>query len=230
MGVTDPTSSGGTYRTSPTKGATATFKFSGTGIRWVTRKGPSQGIASVTIDGQTKGNVDLYATTSQGFAQGYSGLTFSKHTIVIKVTGTKDAASGNTNVAVDAFIVGFTTTQDTSPKVTYDGWKGATSASTSGGTYRSDGKANATSSLTFTGTGVTWVTATGPSAGEATVAIDGVNKGTVDLYAPAVHWQVAESYAGLTSGPHTIVVTVLGTKNTASVGTQAVVDAFVVFS
>jgi hypothetical protein len=229
-GVTDSTSSGGTYRASPTKGAAATFTFSGTGIKWVTRKGPSQGIASVTIDGQTKGNVDLYATTSQGFSQKYPGLTSGKHKIVIKVTGTKDAASGNTSVAVDAFIVGSNTTQDTSTKVTYNSWGGAISAFANGGTYRTDGTAKASTSLTFTGTGVTWVTAAGPSAGMASVMIDGVSKGTIDLYAAATQWQMAESYAGLASGPHTIVATVLGTRNTATAGTQVVMDAFVVNS
>jgi hypothetical protein len=229
-GVTDSTASGGTYRASPTNGATATFTFSGTGIKWITRKGPSQGIASVTIDGHTKGNVDLYATTSQGFSQRYPGLTSGKHTIVIKVTGTKNAASSGTSVAVDALIVGSTTTQDTAPKVTYDNWRGATSASANGGTYRTDGRANASASLAFTGTGVTWVTAAGPSAGMAGVTIDGVNEGTIDLYAPAMHWQTAESYSGLAPGSHTIVMTVLGTRNTASAGTQVVVDAFVVDS
>ena len=230
QGFTDTTASGGTYRASRTKGATVTFKFSGTGITWVTRKGPASGIASVTIDGVKKGNLDLYAATAGSFSQGYSGLASKSHTIVITVTGTKNAASTNTYVNVDAFIVGLTTTQETSPKVTYDSWTGATSASASGGTYRSDGKAKATSSLTFTGMGVTWVTATGPSEGKATVTIDGVNRGTIDLYSPIVQWQVMEPYAGLASGTHTILITVLGTKDAASAGTQVVVDAFVVSS
>jgi hypothetical protein len=39
---------------------------------------------------------------------------------------------------------------------------------------------------------------------------------------------VAEAYTGLASGSHTIVVTVLGTKNASSKGTKVVVDAFVV--
>src|SRR5205807_8716257 len=73
-GVSDLSANGGTYRSSATKGAKATFKFSGTGITWVTRKGPDQGIASVTIDGVKKGNADLYAATVQSFSQGYSGL------------------------------------------------------------------------------------------------------------------------------------------------------------
>jgi hypothetical protein len=53
-------------------------------------------------------------------------------------------------------------------------------------------------------------------------------QGTVDLYAPSTHWQVAESFSGLASGPHTIVVKVLGIKNASSTGTKVVVDAFVV--
>jgi hypothetical protein len=62
----------------------------------------------------------------------------------------------------------------------------------------------------------------------ARVTIDGVSKGTVDLYASTVSWQVVKAYSGLTSGSHIIVVTVLGTKNPASAGTLIVVDAFVV--
>jgi hypothetical protein len=227
-GFAVPTANGGTYRATATKGATASFTFSGTGITWVTRKGPASGIASVSIDGVKKGTVDLYAAGAQSFSKGYSRLTSKSHTMVITVTGAKNVASSNTYVTVDAFIVGFTTTQDSSTKVTYDTWKGAVSTSASGGTYRLSPKAGATSSLSFTGTGVDWITATGPSAGKASVTIDGVSKGTVDLYASSVDWQVAETYKGLTSGRHTIVVTVLGTKNASSIDTLIVVDAFVV--
>ena len=76
----------------------------------------------------------------------------------------------------------------------------------------------------------TWVTATGPSEGKATITIDGVSKGTIDLYSPTVNWRVPEAFTGLTSGAHTILVTVLGTKDRAATGTQVVVDAFVVDS
>ncbi len=80
----------------------------------------------------------------------------------------------------------------------------------------------------FSGTGIDWVTATGPGYGQAQVTIDGVSKGTVDLYQPSVQWQVLESYSGLSSGSHTIVVKVLGKKNASSTGTGVVVDAFIV--
>jgi hypothetical protein len=74
------------------------------------------------------------------------------------------------------------------------------------------------------------ITATGTSASKASVTIDGVSRGTIDLYASAVHWQVVEGYAGLSSGSHTIVVTVSGTKDPSSAGTAIVVDGFVVYS
>jgi len=228
LGVSDSSANGGTYRISAAKGATATFKFSGAGITWVTRKGPNQGIASVTIDGVAEGNVDLYATTAQWFSQGYAGLASKGHTIVITVTGTKDAASSGKNVVLDAFIVGFNTIQDSSTYVVYDSWTGASSASASAGTYRVSPKAGATISTTFTGIGVDWVTAMGPSAGMASVTIDGVSMGTYDLYAPSVQWQVVKSYSHLATGSHHIVITVLGTSNASSVDTEVVLDAFVV--
>jgi hypothetical protein len=140
------------------------------------------------------------------------------------------AASTGTSVALDAFVVGSATIQDSSTRVTYDTWRGARSALASGGTYRLSPKAGATSSLSFNGAGVDWVTATGPSYGEATVTIDGISQGTVDLYAASARWKVAESYGGFASGSHTIVVTVLGTKYASSTGTRVVVDAFAVHS
>jgi hypothetical protein len=229
MGVIDTGASGGTYRSSATKAATASFPFSGTGVTWITRRGPDRGIASVTIDGVSKGSFDLYAATAKDkVSEGFSGLTSAAHKIIIKVTGTKNAASTGTGVAVDAFVVGSTRTQDSSRKVSYDTWSGASSGSASGGAYRVSGKANATSGLSFSGTSVQWITATGPAYGEAEVIIDAVNQGTVDLYSSSVNWQIAETYSGLSSGPHTIVVKVLGIKNASSTGTKVVIDAFVV--
>jgi hypothetical protein len=207
------------------------FTFFGTGVTWVTREGPDQGIASVTIDGVYEGNLDLFAVGVQSFSQGYSGLASTKHNIVITTTPTKNPSSTGTNVTVDAFVAGLTTTQESSTKVTYSSWAGARSTSASGGSYRVSQVSGSPLKLTFTGTRVDWVTATGPSAGMASVIIDGISVGTVDLYAPTVNWQVVETYAGLSPRrTHTIVVKVLGTKNPASTGTAIVVDAFVVHS
>ena len=229
VGANDDAASGGSYRSSATKGATASFHFSGAAVTWITRMAADQGMASVTIDGASKGSFDLYSSTPHNqVAESFAGLTSSGHKIVIKVSGKRDAASTGTAVAVDAFSVGTATTQDSSPKVTYDTWAGGTSKSASGGAYRVSGKAGATCGLSFSGTSVEWITATGPGYGEAKVIIDGVDQGTVDLYAPGVHWQVAQTYSGLTLGTHEILVEVLGIKNPASTSTKVVVDAFVI--
>jgi len=226
-GVSDSSASGGAYRTSATRNAEAAFKFTGTGVTWVTRKGPDQGIASVRIDGVSKGYVDLYAPTAQPFSQAYAGLSSATHTVIIGVTGTANAAAKAASVAIDAFVVGSSTKQESSPSVTYDKWTGASNANASRGTFR-DNPRGGTASLIFSGRAVDWITAMGPSYGFASVSIDGVDKGTVDLYSPSVTWHVFESYAGLAAGKHTIVITALGTHDASSTGTRVVVDELLV--
>jgi plastocyanin len=227
-GVADSRASGGAYRTSATRNAIASFKFAGTAVTWVTRKGPDQGIASVTIDGGSEGTVDLYAASHQPFSQTYSGLTSAPHTIVVTVTGAANPASRGDIVAVDAFVVGSSTTEESAITVTFDRWVGATATYASGGTYRYNGASGGTASLTFTGTRVDWITSTGPAYGIAAVSIDGVGQGTVDLYSSSLTWHVFESYYGLASGTHTIAVTALGSRDTSSTGTRVVVDEFLV--
>jgi hypothetical protein len=155
------------------------------------------GKASVTIDGVAKGTFDLYASTAQSSTVSFTGLASKSHTIVIKVLGTKNASATDTKVAVDGFTVGTTTTQENSVKVLYDAaWKGWNYAAASGGTYRASSVAGHTASSIFTGTGVDWITATGPGWGKAEVYIDGIDKGTVDLYATTIKYQTVKPYIG----------------------------------
>lgn len=106
-------------------------------------------------------------------------------------------------------------------------WAESSSPIANGGTWRSSGAANSAASFTFTGSAVTWISAKGPKRGIASVAIDGVAKGTVDLYsAAATSW--SRSFTGLPAAKHTIVITVSGRKNSASTGTTVVVDGFTV--
>ncbi len=228
VGFTDPAADGGAYRASKLSKDTVKFVFSGTAVTWLSRSGPDRGMAAVTIDGSSAGTFDLYAPSAGAYSQAFSGLTNAAHAIVVKVLGTKNASSTNTWVPVDGFTVGSTTTQESSPAVKLGTWSGQIDANASGGTYRVSSTPGASSTLTFTGTSIDWVTATGKSYGQAEVTIDGVSQGTVDLYASTAQWQVPESYNGLSPGPHTIVVKVLGTKNPSSKGTAVVVDAFIV--
>lgn len=228
-GVSDPTANGGTLRISAKANATAVFHFTGTSVKWLLRKAPDQGRATVLIDGVNKGTVDGYAASPANATLVYSGLANRAHTLTVKVLGTKRAAATAANVTVDGFVVGATTTQDSSPKVTYDGWTAVAQPAASGGSFRSDGAAGASATLRFTGTGADWITARGPANGKASVSIDGGPATTVDLYRSSNAWQVVgRSFSGLAPGSHTIVVKVLGTRNAAATGTRIPVDAFVV--
>jgi hypothetical protein len=218
----------GTYRASNVTGSTAHFSFSGSSLRWLTKKGPAQGKASVTIDGAAKGTVDLYATTWQSSSVSFTGLASTSHKVVVKVLGTKDTSATNTNVAVNGFAVGTATTQENSANIGYHTWKGVINAAASNGSHRVSSTPAATASFMFSGTSVDWITYTGPGWGKAQVSIDGVDRGTVDLYAATAQAQTSKTYGGLTSGTHTITVRVLGTKNAAAKSTAVSVDAFVV--
>ena len=98
--------SGGSARTSVTTGSTATITFTGRQVGWVSAVGPTNGIAAVTIDGVGVGPVDLYAplpgTSRLVFVK--SGLSNVPHTMVIRVTGTKNVKSTGARVDVDAIV------------------------------------------------------------------------------------------------------------------------------
>ena len=182
------------------------------------------------IDGNSKGTVDLYAPAQGSLSKVYSGLRGARHTIVIRVLGQKSAASNGISVSLDAFVTGGVTTQEHAPSIRYGPWASSSQSAATDGTYRSTTTKGATSTVTFSGTAIDWITARGRGFGRASVAIDGVSKGTVDLYASSTTWRSIASYGGLASRPHTMVITVLGTKNSAATGTRIVVDGFVVHS
>ena len=229
FGVADSAANGGFYRMSHVKNDKATWKSPvTTSITWVTRTGPDQGKASVTIDGTNKGTVDLYSPAPGTLNKVYSGLTSNVHTIVIKVLLAQNISSSGFNVILDAFIVGATTTQESATKITYDTWKGVVQAKATDGAYRSATAATATVTVTFTGTSIDWKTTKGPAYGKASVTIDGASKGTVDMYQATTAWQSLISYGGLFSGSHTMVIQVLGQKNASATSTKVVVDGFIV--
>lgn len=95
--------SGGSVKRSSTKGASATFTFTGRSVAWVTTTAKNRGKAKLYLDGTYIKTVDLYALTTAYRVQVYA-KTFSKsgtHTLRIVVLGT----SGRPRVDVDAFAV-----------------------------------------------------------------------------------------------------------------------------
>jgi hypothetical protein len=90
-------------RTSTVRNATASLKFSGSGIAWVGPKGPTRGVAKVYVDGRYAKTVNLHASRFVANQVLYS-KTWTRsgsHTIKIKVIGTR----GHAAVSIDAFLV-----------------------------------------------------------------------------------------------------------------------------
>ncbi len=85
-------------------GDSVSIPFTGTGIRWVTSKDPSHGIADVYLDGSKVDSVDLYAPGKVNQFTGYQarGLAAGAHTLKIVVTGQKNAKASSPFVVVDA--------------------------------------------------------------------------------------------------------------------------------
>jgi hypothetical protein len=226
-GVLDGGANGGAYRVSGVKNDIVTWRSPvTTSIAWIAPTGPNEGRANVTIDGVNKGTVDLYSAAPSSATKVYSGLATKAHTIVIKALGTKNASSTGADVALDAFVVGATTTQESAPAIMYETWKNANSPNADGGSYRVASVATAKVSVSFTGTGIDWIAAKGKSYGRATVAIDGVTKGIVDLYAASQVWKSVIAYSGLAPGAHTMIIRVLGLKSGPATGTKVVIDGF----
>jgi hypothetical protein len=128
---------------------------------------------------------------------------------------------------VDGFRVGSKVIEEMDKTVKYGGWQGKKNAGASGGTFRLGRRKLSYTRLSFTGTGVDWITAKGPRYGIASVFIDGVlADDNIDLYDPDQLWQVPISFNGLEEGNHTIEVRPLNKKNPNSQGKSIVIDAF----
>ena len=96
--------SGPTAAGDPTR---ATLTFTGTAVRWIGLQGPQTGIARVLLDGALVATVDTYAPIETIDAVLYSvtGLASTTHTLAIESTGTRNAASSDIFIVVDAFDV-----------------------------------------------------------------------------------------------------------------------------
>ena len=89
--------------------AASEFEFYGSSIRWYAIKNAESGVAEILLDGLPPSMVDLY-NPSPLMEQTIFSRTFGTrgwHTIRIRVTGTKNAASSDVWVKSDGFAVTF---------------------------------------------------------------------------------------------------------------------------
>lgn len=81
----------------------ATLAFTGRQILLYGLTDPNHGIADVSIDGGAETNVDFYSATRTGNVLLWTSpfVTDGQHTLKVRVTGTKNANSGGTYLAID---------------------------------------------------------------------------------------------------------------------------------
>lgn len=230
----------------------ATLTFSGTAAKWIGFRGPQTGIARVYLDGTLVATVDCYAAAEALEAVLYevSGLTAATHTLVVEATGTKNPASSDIFVVVDAFDVTTVTGpadpppasiatryEDLDAAIVYtpgsaasappNWWHGSRSRGWSGETSSFNRSEGARATFTFTGTSVTWIGFRADWAGIARVLVDGVFVTELDLYSVTEQPQAPVFTAsGLTAGSHTITVEATGRRNASATDNAVVVDAF----
>ncbi len=238
--------SGGSATLAMNSGDSVKLPFTGTGVKWIGYSDPWSGIAEVYIDGALKATLDTYSANTQAQKAQYSvdGLTNGAHTLNIVAKGQHSATSQGAWVWIDAFDVTAGSAPAAVPvpqpaaatpvrieqndkAIVYAGTWAAnkTAPSTAGSVLSMDKNARAT--LTFTGTGVTWIGYRDQWSGIANVYIDGVLKSKVNTYlSPAAGKTPLYAITGLPSGSHTLTIEVTGTHSGASGGSWIWVDAF----
>jgi hypothetical protein len=215
---------GGSFEVERRAGASASYRFSGSSVTWITVTGPTYGKATVYVDGSSYGTFNNYATKRHfGVQRVMSGLGSGQHSVEIRPLGKKGArAATDKLVAVDAFVVG--NSADTSPALT-ERWQRTTNNDASNGYYSIADLAGETATIDFAGPTITLHTAVGPKFGDVALLVDGTLVKTDDLYASNLSFGHTVTASGLGTGQHTLVVKVLGSNNAASGGSGVVLDA-----
>jgi trimeric autotransporter adhesin len=237
---TSANAGGGTAARSAAAGARAELAFAGTAVRWIGYRGPVAGMADISLDGIPLARIDLYSAAEELQVPVFTatGLSAGSHTLVIQVTGLRNAAASAALVVVDAFDLTLPSggppvhrVQQLDPAVSYvtPGWMEGTPTSLySGRTATVSGIAGARTEFTFTGSAVRWIGQRRRDGGIALVYVDGALAGEVDTFAPTQDEFQSPLFTrtGLSPGTHTLVVEVSGRKHDDSAGSMVLVDAF----
>jgi len=101
--------SAGSYTYARQAGDMAVVRFHGTSIDWITNKDHIYGICSISIDGGTPEEIDLWAVdnTPRGVVWSAEGLSNTDHTVVFRFTGKGNPiADGLPQSAQSLYLVG----------------------------------------------------------------------------------------------------------------------------
>jgi len=135
------------------------------------------------------------------------------------------------NVSTSASNATPTLIQENNSAIAYVGsWYTVSRSFFSGGAAVSSMSAGDTATVTFTGTGISWVGYQDEWSGIAQVYVDGALVATIDTYSsPAVGGGTIYKVSNLASGTHKLTIKATGTKNSASAGSWVWIDSFNIY-
>jgi len=117
--------------------------------------------------------------------------------------------------------------QENNSAITYSGsWYTANRSFFNGGAAAAAMSAGDSATVTFTGTGITWLGYRDEWSGMAQVYIDGSPVSTVDTYVTPGGQGTPYSVSNLARGTHTLKIVALGSANGSSSGSWIWIDAF----
>ena len=125
--------------------------------------------------------------------------------------------------------VAVTRIEQDDPSIVYTGvWYPNNETPNSGGSAVLTNANGATATLSFTGTGITWIGPLDPYSGIAQVYLDGVQN-PVDTYGPTtLYQQPLFSVHGLAPGTHTLSIEVPHVRDGQTMGSWIWIDAFAI--
>ena len=253
--VADSSAASGTLTRTKTVGDTASFTFTGTGVRLITATGTDHGYFKVSIDGGeaqlvTSAHVDTEQNKpTQLEAYRIENLSPGQHTIKVENVG----FDGANVVDIDAFdVLGSTAAQapiyndsDTSFFTFTGSWQHATGKNWTQGDHSGDETFSKTAgdsyTFTFTGVGFDIIAPFSSNHGSATVTVDGQEVGQTkeDVTSEATaqqtvfSWRAEKGAEGGSQGAepttHTVKVTVDGKAFSGSQDTFVSLDAVKVY-
>ena len=235
-----PEHSGGTAALTNTRGSRATLTFNGTGIVWMGVKDNWSGTANVYLDGNMT-VVDTYGSNQyQQPMFAAHGLAPGPHTLAIEVLHERGPVTQGSWVWIDSFLIengsavpgGVTASagriEESNAAILFSGtWYSNASPIHSGGHAALSMNTGSKVTVSFQGTGVSWIGYRDEWSGVANVYVDGVEKTQIDTYlSPSQAQTTLYAITNLTAGAHTLTIEVTGAQNQSSKGSWIWVDAF----
>jgi cytochrome b involved in lipid metabolism len=237
---TSPEHSGGTAALTNTRGSRATVTFNGTGIVWMGVKDNWSGIANVYLDGNMT-VVDTYGNNQyQQPIYVVRGLASGPHTLSIEVLHERGGQTQGSWIWIDSFLIengsalpgGVSASagrvEENNPALLFSGtWFANASTTHSGGRAALSMNTGSKVTVSFEGTGISWLGYRDEWSGVANVYVDGVQKTQIDMYlSPAKAQTTLYTITNLASGAHTLTIEATGAQNQSSKGSWVWVDAF----